>query len=86
MRNAPHPNARTFFINWWLSREGQIMMQKADGDNSLRVDIPKDAIDKATIRQKGVDYWFPDSDPEFQKKLGESMAFARKALVSVGKK
>ena len=61
-------------------------MQKADGDNSLRVDIPKDAIDKATIRQKGVDYWFPDKDPEFQRKLGESMAFARKALVSVGKK
>ena len=86
MKNAPHPNARTFFINWWLTRDGQTLMQKADGDNSLRVDVPKGGIDKATIRQKGVDYWFPDKDPEFQKKLGESMTFARKALVSVGKK
>ncbi len=86
MKNAPHPNARTFFLNWWLTRDGQTLMQKADGDDSLRVDITKKGVNKAARRQKGVEYWFPDSDPEFQKKLGESMAFARKALVSVGKK
>ncbi|NIO11632.1 MAG: extracellular solute-binding protein [Deltaproteobacteria bacterium] len=86
MKDSPNPNARTFFINWWLTREGQLLMQKADGDDSLRVDIPNDGVAKSSLRVKGVDYWFPEQTANFQEKLGESMDFARKALVSVGKK
>ena len=45
---APHPNAAKVFINWYLSRKGQIALQKfADPDeppNSARVDIPKDEV------------------------------------------
>src|SRR5262245_27468966 len=45
---APHPNAAKVFINWYLSRKGQIALQKfADPDeppNSARVDIPKDDV------------------------------------------
>lgn len=86
MKNAPNPNARTVFINWWLTREGQTLMQKADGDDSLRVDIPNDGVAKSSLRQDGVDYWFPETTTGFQEKLRESMIFAGKALVSVGKK
>ena len=86
MKNAPHPNARTFFINWWLTRAGQTLMQIADGDDSLRVDVPKDKVDKSALRLDNVDYWFPETTKDFQKKLRESMNFAGKALVSVGKK
>ncbi len=86
MKNAPHPNARTIFINWWLSREGQIVMQKADGDDSLRVDIPNDGVAKSSLRMENVKYWFPETTAAFQTKLGEAMKFARQALVSVGKK
>jgi hypothetical protein len=86
MNHAPHPNAQQFFINWWLSREGQILMQKADGDDSLRVDIPNEGVAKASLRLENVDYWFPETTANFQTKLGEAMNFARKALVSVGKK
>jgi len=86
MKNAPNPNARKFFINWWLTREGQMLMQKSDGDDSLRVDIPNDGVAKSSLRVKGVDYWFPETTADFQRKLGEAMNFARKALVSVGKK
>jgi len=86
MNHAPHPNAQQFFINWWLSREGQILMQKADGDDSLRVDIPNEGVAKSSLRLENVDYWFPETTADFQSKLGEAMNFARKALVSVGKK
>ncbi len=48
LKNAPHPNAAKVFINWMLSRKGQIALQKlADPDdppNSRRNDIPKDDV------------------------------------------
>ena len=45
---APHPNAAKVFINWFLSRRGQIALQKLgdvdDPPNSRRIDIPKDDV------------------------------------------
>ncbi|MGH7795562.1 MAG: ABC transporter substrate-binding protein [Candidatus Binatia bacterium] len=43
-KNAPHPNATKVYINWFLSREGQLTWQKLTGRNSFRTDIPKDMI------------------------------------------
>lgn len=59
MNRAPHPNAARVFINWLLSRKGQILAQKA-GSNSLRTDIPKEDVDRENLRVKGLDYF--DSD------------------------
>ncbi len=49
VNRAPHPNAAKVFINWFLSREGQLMAQNigakgSEGVDSLRIDIPKDMI------------------------------------------
>ena len=48
VNRTPHPNAAKVFINWFLSREGQIAAQniaaKGEGIDSLRIDIPKDMI------------------------------------------
>lgn len=44
LANAPHPNASKVFLNWILSREGQMAFQKLTKENSLRIDIPKDGI------------------------------------------
>ncbi len=46
---APHPNAAKLFINWFLSRDGQLLVQQVSanqGDpvDSLRIDIAKDMI------------------------------------------
>jgi iron(III) transport system substrate-binding protein len=46
INRAPHPNAAKVFINWFLSREGQMAWQKQTDRNSLRSDIPKDGITK----------------------------------------
>jgi len=44
INRAPHPNAAKVFINWFLSRDGQMSWQKHTDRNSLRTDIPKESI------------------------------------------
>ncbi len=62
VNRAPHPNAAKVFINWLLSREGQVTMQteyakaQTGSSNSLRIDIPKDMIPAAERLQDGIDY------------------------------
>ena len=67
VNKAPHPNAAKVLINWFLSREGQMAIQKEQpnepGRNSLREDIPKDHLPAWALRQKGVKYvrlWGPE--------------------------
>lgn len=64
-----HPNAARVFINWYLSREGQMTLQRViakagDGSvvpDSLRIDIPKDDIPLENRRVQGVKYLELDS-------------------------
>ena len=61
VNRAPHPNAGKVFINWLLSRSGQISLQKrtANAENpadSLRVDIPKDEVAYESRRLEGIKY------------------------------
>ena len=49
LNRAPHPNAAKVFINWLLSRSGQIALQKRTAHaespaDSLRTDIPKNEV------------------------------------------
>ncbi len=62
VNQAPHPSAAKVFINWFLSRDGQLNFQKALGKadegspDSLRIDIPKDDVDPKSRRLDGVKY------------------------------
>ncbi len=79
--DPPHPNAQKLWINWWLSKEGQYFYQGVDGTgDSARVDIPKDNVDPKDRRDPNKKYVFFENDPEYQKKLGASMKFAREVL------
>jgi ABC-type uncharacterized transport system YnjBCD substrate-binding protein len=65
---APHPNAAKVFVNWLLSREGQLALQKfgrPDAHNSRRIDIPKDEVDPYNRLQEGKKY-FDLAKPEYQ--------------------
>jgi iron(III) transport system substrate-binding protein len=68
MNQAPHPNAAKVFINWFLSRKGQMALQKLgdvdDPANSRRIDIPKDDIPPDNRLQPGVKY-FDVVKPEY---------------------
>ena len=58
---APHPNAAKVFINWLLSRRGQIALQRSQANaespaDSLRIDIPKDDVPYQSRRLDGIRY------------------------------
>ena len=59
--NQPaHPNAAKVYLNWFLSREGQIAYQRITERNSLRMDIPKEQLRDAVniVPKEGVPYIF----------------------------
>jgi ABC-type Fe3+ transport system substrate-binding protein len=62
IKGAPHPNSARVFINWFLSRKGQIALQKYPDlygevpPNSRRIDIPKDDLPAESKLVKGRKY------------------------------
>jgi ABC-type Fe3+ transport system substrate-binding protein len=65
----PHPNAARVFVNWLLSREGQIALQRTtntpyNSEESLRTDVPKDLVRNELRRIDGVKYLLVDK-PEY---------------------
>jgi len=50
IKGGPHPNAAKVFINWFLSRRGQLTLQSSKDlygqppPGSRRIDIPKDML------------------------------------------
>lgn len=67
---AAHPQAAKVAINWFLSREGQRIYQKAARDkDSLRIDIPKDDVLAHVRRVEGAEYMIL-AGPEFQDQKG----------------
>jgi len=65
VNRAPHQNTAKVFINWFLSRRGQIVYQESHGDrDSLRADIPKDKVPAAQRRIAGRKYFFVEL-PEY---------------------
>jgi iron(III) transport system substrate-binding protein len=57
IKQPAHPNAAKVFLNWMLSKEGQIQWQKKSDNNSLRMDIPKDMLtDQREIPKAGEKY------------------------------
>ena len=70
VNRAPHPNAAKVFINWLLSRKGQMTLQKImlpteNPVDSLRIDIPKDDVPVLQRRFDNVKY-LDTSRPEWQ--------------------
>ncbi len=70
IKGGPHPNAAKVFINWFLSRKGQIALQKYDDlygqepPNSRRIDIPKDMLPPSSRLVEGRRY-FDFTDPKY---------------------
>jgi iron(III) transport system substrate-binding protein len=70
IKGAPNANAAKVFVNWFLSRRGQIALQKyqdlygEDAPNSRRLDIPKDMLVPAMRMAPGRKY-FDVSDPKY---------------------
>jgi iron(III) transport system substrate-binding protein len=70
IKGGPHPNAAKVFINWFLSRRGQVALQKyedlygEDPPNSRRIDISKDGLPPTSRLVEGRRY-FDFSEPKY---------------------
>src|SRR5262245_38826619 len=72
INRAPHPNAAKVFINWYLSRQGQMVWQnvmnkkEVEASDSMRIDIPKEDVLPDGRRMEGKKYTvvgFLDPEP-----------------------
>jgi iron(III) transport system substrate-binding protein len=89
VNRAPHPNAAKVFINWLLSRRGQLALQKRTSTaespaDSLRIDIPKDDVPYLNRRLEGVKY-LDTGKPEWIE-MAPIINVVNEALKSAGKK
>jgi iron(III) transport system substrate-binding protein len=82
MKNTPHPNAAKFFLNWFLSREGQTTMQRVAQTqiNSMRLDIPKDTVNPLFVTERGKIALLPEADPGYVQTEKDAIAFSRQLL------
>jgi iron(III) transport system substrate-binding protein len=77
--NPPHPAATKYFINWFLSREGQILYQKITGNFSLRNDISREGVDPENViktedeRYHWYGWRFPEPREESQSWMRDMM-------------
>jgi iron(III) transport system substrate-binding protein len=89
VNRAPHPNAAKVYLNWLLSREGQLLVQKeysaaeAGSSNSLRIDISKEMVPAEQRPLDGVTYldvdtWDRMSMEQVVKVLNEALAESKK--------
>lgn len=76
MDKPAHPYAARLFVNWILSREGQITFARGYDSQSARVDVPFDFISPENVRDTKVSYSLEDED--FIKSQPELEAEARK--------
>jgi iron(III) transport system substrate-binding protein len=88
INKAPHPSAARVFINWLLSRKGQIALQKTlvnseSPPDSLRIDIPKDDVPLISRRVDGINY-IDTSKPEWQD-MKPVLRIMNEALKAAGK-
>jgi len=56
LTHAPHPNAAKLYVNWLLSREGQLAWQEETKTSSLRTDVPKAGLFLVPTPKHGVTY------------------------------
>jgi iron(III) transport system substrate-binding protein len=84
INRAPHPNAAKVFINWLLSKDGQIQWQKKSDNNSLRMDIPKEMLSDQMMVAKEGEKYLNTSLPEYED-VKPLLAIVEEALKNAGK-
>ena len=77
VNNAPHPNAAKVFINWLLTKEGQMAWTTNTQTNSRRKDVPPG--DPATYPIEGRKYVRVDVE-ETTRKMIEAQEVSKQLI------
>jgi len=87
VKRSPNPNAGKVFLNWYLSRQGQIIWQRVmnqkvqEPSNSMRIDIPTDDVLPEARRVEGRKYPFVGFlDPKPVQKLYKDLLFTAEPI------
>ncbi len=82
VNKAPHPNALKVYLNYLLSRKGQLELSRTVGYVSRRLDVPRDHLPKGVVPRE--DSKFPATYKEpFLNVRAESNAYIRALLKGV---
>lgn len=69
MKNAPHPAAARLFLNWLLSREGMLVVQKSYERQSSRADTGTEGLGRTlAFRTEGEKYYNSSSEKHEKEK------------------
>ena len=85
VNRAPHPAAATVFVNWLLSKQGQLRWQEKSDNNSLRTDIPKHMLSEPASIPKENGRYLNSSLPQYQD-IDGALKIIDEALTKAGKK
>lgn len=70
VKDAPHPDAATVFLNWLLSKEGQALVTPYVSAPSWRNDVSTEGLNPLLLPEPGRKYFLSDSE-EFTLKYDE---------------
>lgn len=57
LKSPPHPNAANLFVNWILSKEGQIAWNNSQKTVSIRTDVDNSWLTEDIVPKPGLDYF-----------------------------
>jgi ABC-type Fe3+ transport system substrate-binding protein len=80
-KGAPHPNAATVFINWYMSRPGQEVYQSVMLETARRNDVDKSKLPSYLVPREGVKY-FEDYNEETYNTRNAAVKLITEALGS----
>jgi ABC-type Fe3+ transport system substrate-binding protein len=76
---APHPNASTVFINWYMSHPGQELYQSVMLEAARRTDVDKSTLPSYLVPRPGVKY-LEDYNEETYNKRDAAVKLITEAL------
>ena len=85
INKAPRPNAARVFVNWLLSKEGQIKWQEKTDNNSFRTDISKSMLSDPNSVPKENGRYLNSSLPQYHD-VEPALKIVEEALTKAGKK
>jgi ABC-type Fe3+ transport system substrate-binding protein len=84
VNRAANPSAQKLFVNWLLSRKGQLLFNRhGEGEyESLRADVPND--DVLPLYRIPKNFYLAEADPESQAKEEAAIKFVRQLINELG--
>ncbi|HLY67155.1 MAG TPA: extracellular solute-binding protein, partial [Chloroflexota bacterium] len=79
IKDPPHPNALKLYLDYLLSKDGQVAWVKAAGFASLRNDVPHDQVLDILVPKPGVDY-IEQQNEDYVKTRTEIVSFVKPLL------